>query len=177
MLGRTANNRAGSILALFPKGGGQNKPALAESGMRDDDLRIVQHQIADVQNVQINFSRRVSGPLRRTTHLSLDTKQLIQQSNGWPTEIDLHHRVEVGCRAGFAIDRGCLVNRGDPNRRACRRSSAQAVIFYAFGAGPSGRKSDDVIMQTEMSKLQRHFVPGYDRYVPPGHFAQALTSH
>jgi hypothetical protein len=40
---------------------------------------------------------------------------------------------------------------------ALQRLSAQlsqAVIFYAFGAGPSGQKSDDV-MQPEMSKLQR----------------------
>jgi hypothetical protein len=38
-------------------------------------------------------------------------------------------------------------------RSACQRSSTQAAIFNAFGADPSGRKSDDV-RQPEMSKLQ-----------------------
>jgi hypothetical protein len=40
-------------------------------------------------------------------------------------------------------------------RSACRRISAQTVIFYAFGAGPSGQKSDNV-RRPEMSKLQAH---------------------
>ena len=50
----------------------QNEPALTESGMGNDDLRVIQDEIANVQNVQINSSWRVSGFLRRTAHLSLD---------------------------------------------------------------------------------------------------------
>jgi hypothetical protein len=52
--------------------GCQNEPALAESGMGNDDLRVIQDEIANVQNVQINSSWRVSGFLRRAAHLSLD---------------------------------------------------------------------------------------------------------
>jgi hypothetical protein len=52
--------------------GCQNEPALAESGMRNDDLRVIQDEIANVQNVQIYSSWRVSGFLWRTAHLSLD---------------------------------------------------------------------------------------------------------
>jgi hypothetical protein len=40
--------------------------------MGNDDLRVIQDEIANVQNVQIDFSWRVSGFLRWTAHLSLD---------------------------------------------------------------------------------------------------------
>ena len=55
----------------------------------------------------------------------------------------------------------------------CSRHSetqAKRLCYHRLGVMPPLRPARESSL-LEMSKLQWHFVPGYDRTVPPGHFA------
>jgi hypothetical protein len=89
----------------------QDETALMKSRMRNYDLRVIQHEIPGIQDVEINCSRGVSWSLRGPAHCLFNLQQPVKQSDRRPAEIDFDHRIEIGRRAWLTAERGCLVDR------------------------------------------------------------------
>ena len=88
----------------------QDEAALMKSRMRNYDLRVIQHEIPGIQDVEINFSRRVSWSLRGPAHCLFNLQQPVKQSDRRSAEIDFDHRVEIGRRTWLTVDRGGLID-------------------------------------------------------------------
>jgi len=133
--------------------------------------RSVARAIGEEESKKVNEAQRTAKQLGGMTHHvngGRPGRQACSRADG-----------SIGVPPVFPIrvqdDDQKLAGRTSPRSHSpiCSRHSAtqaRRLCYHRLGVMPPLRPVGESSL-LEMSKLQRHFAPGYDRTVPPGHFA------